>query len=107
MDRKYILQWAEERELLKPENAKAQTIKLMEEVGELCGAILKQKPSEQIDAIGDIQVVLIILAKQLGIDYDAALETAYDSIKSRKGQTINGSFVKEEPQDKLKWQNVK
>lgn len=95
MDRKDILKWAEQRELLKPENAKSQTIKLMEEVGELCGAILKGKPTEQIDAIGDIQVVLIILAKQLGIDYDAALESAYDTIKSRTGRTVGGSFIKD------------
>lgn len=95
IDRKDILKWAESRELLKAENAKAQTIKLMEEVGELCGAILKNKPSEQIDAIGDIQVVLIILAKQLGIDYDAALESAYDTIKSRTGKTVGGSFIKD------------
>jgi NTP pyrophosphatase (non-canonical NTP hydrolase) len=95
MDRKEILKWAESRELLKSENAKAQTIKLMEEVGELCAAILKNKPSEQIDAIGDIQVVLIILAKQLGIDYDAALESAYDTIKGRTGRTVGGSFIKD------------
>lgn len=95
MDRKDILKWAESRELLKPENVKAQTIKLTEEVGELCGAILKNKLTEQIDAIGDIQVVLIILAKQLGIDYDAALESAYDTIKSRTGKTVGGSFIKD------------
>jgi NTP pyrophosphatase (non-canonical NTP hydrolase) len=95
MDKKDILKWAEQRELLKPDNAKAQTIKLMEEVGELCGAILKGKPTEQIDAIGDIQIVLIILAKQLGIDYDAALESAYDTIKARTGKTVGGSFIKD------------
>ena len=95
MDKREILKWAESRELLKPENAKSQTIKLTEEVGELCGAILKNKPTEQIDAIGDIQVVLIILAKQLGIDYDAALESAYDTIKSRTGKTVGGSFIKD------------
>lgn len=94
-DRKDILKWAESRDLLKPENAKAQTIKLMEEVGELCGAILKKKSSDQIDAIGDIQVVLIILAKQLGIDYDAALDSAYDTIKNRTGRTVGGSFIKD------------
>jgi NTP pyrophosphatase (non-canonical NTP hydrolase) len=95
MDKKDILKWAEQRELLKSENAKAQTIKLMEEVGELCGAILKGKSTEQIDAIGDIQIVLIILAKQLGIDYDAALESAYDTIKARTGKTVGGSFIKD------------
>jgi hypothetical protein len=48
-----------------------------------------------IDAIGDIQVVLIILSKQLDIDYNGALEVAYYQIKDRKGKTENGVFIKD------------
>ena len=91
-----ILQWANDRELLKPENATKQALKLTEEVGELASAILKNKPFEQIDAIGDIQVVLIILSAQLGYDYDECLRRAYDTIQDRKGKTVNGTFIKEE-----------
>lgn len=90
-----ILKWADERGLLKAENAPKQMLKLMEEVGELAGAMAKNKPNEMIDAIGDIQVVLIILAKQLGFDYNTCLFLAHEEIKNRTGKTINGVFVKD------------
>ena len=90
-----IIDWAKERCLIKEENAPKQIIKLQEEVGELCSAFLKQNDLEIYDAIGDIQVVLIILCEQLDIDYEKALESAYNVIKNRKGKTINGTFIKE------------
>ena len=91
-----VLEWAEERLLIKPENSVKQLAKLTEEVGELAGAILKNRPDEIKDAIGDIQVVLIILTEQLGLNYEECLESAYDVIKNRTGKTINGTFVKDE-----------
>jgi len=94
MDAK-ILEWAKERNILNPEGYQKQTLKLVSEVGELCDAIAKGDKVDQIDAIGDIQVVLIILSKQLGIDYKEALESAYNVIKERKGKTINGVFIKD------------
>ena len=94
MDAK-ILQWAKERGILIPDNATKQMLKLTEEVGELAGAIAKNNKTDQIDAIGDIQVVLIILSEQLGINYKEALESAYNVIKERKGKTINGVFIKD------------
>ena len=90
-----ILQWAKERGILIPDNATKQMLKLTEEVGELAGAIAKNNKEEQIDAIGDIQVVLIILSEQLGINYKEALESAYNVIKNRTGKTINGIFIKD------------
>jgi NTP pyrophosphatase (non-canonical NTP hydrolase) len=89
-----IIEWANERGLVKPENVQAQTIKLMEECGELAGAILKKDTEAIVDAIGDIQVVLIILSEQLVLPYDKCLEIAYEQIKDRKGKMVNGSFVK-------------
>lgn len=90
-----VLKWADERGLLKAENAPKQMLKLMEEVGELAGAMAKNKQGDIIDAIGDIQVVLIILSKQLGYDYEQCLVDAYNVIKERKGKLINGVFVKD------------
>jgi len=90
-----ILKWAEERGLLKAENAPRQVLKLFEEIGELAGAMAKNKPGDIVDAIGDIQVVLIILSKQLGYDYEQCLVDAYNVIKERKGKLINGVFVKD------------
>ena len=90
-----ILIWAKERNLLKPENQTKQFIKLTEEVGELGAAILKNDIIKIIDGIGDIQVVLIILAKQYDLDIDHCLEAAWHEIKDRKGKTVNGTFIKE------------
>lgn len=90
-----ILQWAKDKNILNPEGYQKQTLKLVSEVGELCDAIAKGNNIDQIDAIGDIQVVLIILSEQLGIDYKGALESAYNVIKNRTGKTINGVFIKD------------
>lgn len=89
-----ILEWANERNLL-PGDPNKQTLKLISEVGELADAIAKNNHAEIIDAIGDIQVVLIILSHQLGVRYSEALEEAYNVIKSRTGKTINGIFIKD------------
>ena len=60
-----ILNWAKEKDLLKFENAPKQILKLLEEVGEAAGAILKNKTDDIMDGIGDIFVVLVILSYQL------------------------------------------
>jgi len=91
-----VLEWAEPKGLLKSENVSKQLLKLVEETGELSGAYLKNKPEEIKDAIGDIQVVLIILSAQLGLNYEECLESAYNVIKNRTGKTINGTFIKNE-----------
>ena len=89
-----IIKWAVERGLDKPENATKQLTKAMEELGELSAGINNQDRDKQIDSLGDLQVVLIILSMQLGIDYNESLTTAYNVIKNRTGKTINGVFVK-------------
>jgi len=91
-----ILEWADKRGLLVQGNQRNQLIKLMEEVGELSSAILKDNQTEVKDALGDIQVVLIILSSQLGYDLDECLKDAYNVIKNRTGKKVNGIFVKDE-----------
>lgn len=152
-----IIDWANKRGLVKIENTGTQSFKLTEEKGELFGAILKNNRSEIIDAIGDLQVVKIILcaqndrnipevkgetkvlvkeysiekllntydnvtshivkidkevkfnyqflslsmflldeiAERFNLDSEECLSVAYNVIKSRKGKTINGTFIKE------------
>lgn len=90
-----VLEWAKQRDLIHKENAPKQLIKLQEEVGELCSAYLKGNKAEQIDAIGDIRVVLTILAEQLNLDIDTCFDIAYNEIKNRKGVTKNGTFIRE------------
>lgn len=63
-----ILKWANDKKLLHPQNCINQTLKLFEETGELVSAILKGNRELEIDAFGDIQVVLIILCEQLKIE---------------------------------------
>ena len=50
--------WAEERGLYDKGDPKTQALKLVEEVGETCRAILKKDAKEMIDGIGDCVVVL-------------------------------------------------
>lgn len=78
-------------------NPDKQTIKLMEEVGELANEISRSHYStpEVKDAIGDIGVVAIILADILGYNFADCLKTAYDVIAKRNGKTVNGSFIKD------------
>jgi len=135
-----INSWANEKQLLKKENAPKQRLKLLEEIGETSQAILKNKIDEIKDGIGDVFVVLVILHAQLGTGYDfrkdkflekaedlntaarmyniiyyddcfsfenlhyLCLELGYDlvecanlawnEIKDRKGETVNGTFIK-------------
>lgn len=65
--------WAEERNLIKHENAGRQYLKFLEETGELARAILKNDVPEIIDGFGDSFVTIIILAKQLGIKLDTTI----------------------------------
>lgn len=135
-----ILNWAKEKDLLKFENAPKQRLKLLEEVGETAGAILKNKTDEIKDGIGDIFVVLVILSDQLSeeilydinlvgkdddedfaflfdnilnsniiylsltylndictkldLDLTECANLAWNEIKDRTGNTIDGTFIK-------------
>lgn len=91
-----VLKWAKEKGITNPNNVFKQALKLTSEVGELSDAIIKQDIDETIDAVGDIQVVLIILCDQLGLDLEECLESAYNVIKDRTGITKNGVFIKKE-----------
>lgn len=90
-----VLVWANERNILKPENKFKQALKMVSEVGELCDAIIKSEKPNIIDGIGDVLVTVIILAEQLKLDPTECLESAYNEIKNRTGKTENGVFVKD------------
>ena len=116
--KEYVLDWAEDKDLLHSENADKQFMKFIEEIFEFKSEMdyfIKAKEildlnndnsyekekyklisERMILEYGDILVTLIILAKQLDIDPVICLQLAYEKIKDRKGQTINGKFVKEE-----------
>lgn len=87
--------WANERELLKPEYVGFQFMKVTEELGETASAITKKKSAEILDGLGDTFVTLIILSMQLGVTPQEALNAAWNEIKDRKGETKNGVFIKQ------------
>lgn len=87
--------WAKDREL-NQSDPHAQGLKIAEELGELFEAFLKEHRDDELDAVGDIQVTLIIYCLQRGIDYKECLADAYSVIKNRKGKMIDGTFIKQE-----------
>jgi phosphoribosyl-ATP pyrophosphohydrolase len=89
-----VLEWAKERDLIKPENAPKQSMKIMEEIGETMRAYLKGDEKELIDGIGDSLVTLIIFSAQCGYSATDCLEAAYNEIANREGKTVNGVFIK-------------
>lgn len=90
-----IEEWALEKGL-NDSNTYVQLAKLMEETGELAEGIIKDRDDQIADSLGDIFVVITILAMQLKLDIDQCAKIAYDEIKDRRGLMINGSFIKEE-----------
>ena len=87
--------WANERGLYDKGDPKTQALKLVEEVGETCRAILKNDTPEVIDGIGDCVVVLTNLAELCGVPIEECIRAAYDEIKDRKGKMNNGTFKKD------------
>lgn len=89
-----VEQWFIDRNLHELDG-KGQLQKLTEEVNELIDAHYLNKLSDEIDAVGDITVVLIGYCMQRGLDFEHCLSTAYNEIKNRKGKVVDGVFVKE------------
>ena len=90
-----IRKWAEDRGLYKGGDTKTQSLKLVEEVGEICRAILKDNHSDIEDGIGDAVVVLTNLAELQGTSIEACIDRAYNEIKDRTGKMDNGTFKKD------------
>ena len=90
-----IREWADERGLYENGDTKTQALKLVEEVGETCRAILKEDFEEVVDGIGDCVVVLTNLAELQGVSIEACIAAAYEEIKGRKGKMVNGTYKKD------------
>ena len=87
--------WAEERGLYHKGDPKTQTLKLIEEAGEICRAVLKKDEPEIIDGIGDCVVVLTNLAHLCDTSIEECIAQAYNEIKDRTGKMSNGTFKKD------------
>ena len=87
--------WAEERGLYDKGDPKTQTLKLIEEAGEICRAVLKDNKTDIVDGIGDCVVVLTNLAKLVDTSIEECIDAAYNEIKNRTGKMSNGTFKKD------------
>ncbi len=90
-----IRQWAQDRNLIEGSDLKSQFVKLIEEAGELANAIGKKNDIEFADAIGDMFVVLTIMAAQNRMHIEDCIDGAWQEIKDRKGKMIDGIFLKD------------
>ena len=90
-----IRMWARQRGLYDNGDTKTQALKLVEEVGETCRAILKEDHNEVVDGIGDCVVVLTNLAELQGVSIEQCIKAAYSEICNRTGKMVNGTFKKD------------
>ena len=89
-----VLQWADDKGILKDGTKAGQAEKTIEEAQEILTGIARGDKQEIEDGIGDTLVTLIIQAEMNNLDILDCLETAYREIAGRQGEMINGQFVK-------------
>jgi NTP pyrophosphatase (non-canonical NTP hydrolase) len=90
---KSVQQWHRDRNLIDGSTDKDQTLKLLQELGELSDSVCKEKDIK--DDIGDMLVVMINIATRNNVSLLDCLARAWDDIKDRKGKMVDGIFVKE------------
>lgn len=88
-----VISWATDRGIFAASDPKTQMLKTMEEIGELSKHVARGLDVR--DDIGDVMVTLILQARMQNTTLSECLQIAYDEISDRKGQMINGTFVKE------------
>ena len=89
-----ILGWAKDKNITREECIPMQKLKLIEEVGEIANAIVKNKKEEQADGIGDAFVVLTILAKQNGEEFEAVDIKFYERFQHDVIKQDTSKFIK-------------
>lgn len=89
-----VIAWGREKKI---NNIDKQFEKVIEEVAEIAREIVRGRydSNELYDSVGDAFVTIIILADLLGINPIDSLDIAWNEIKTRKGKSIKGTFVKE------------
>lgn len=89
-----IVQWHHDRNLIQGSTDLDQYKKLDEEQLELYESLIHG--DSPIDDIGDMCVVLINIAERNALSLEECLKHAYNDIKDRTGQMVDGIFVKDE-----------
>ena len=105
-----VEKWAEDKGIDKAESWQPQIEKIAEEVMEYRDELSKNGnlkgqhlyiAHDEMTEMGDILVTLIVMAQQRGYELYDCLEMAYEKIKNRKGEVVDGTFVKAEDIGKL------
>ena len=87
-------QWGLDRGIIQNGNAQAQGLKLVSEMGELADNLAKGRCIK--DDIGDMMVVLNMLAQMTDVKIEDCLAQAWGDIKDRKGfMNEHGVFIKD------------
>lgn len=90
-----IIVWSEARRIIPNSSPETQLLKAMSELGELADATIKKDREGIVDGVGDVMVCLINYCALQDINLVSCMESAYDTIKDRKGTLLpNGVFVK-------------
>ncbi len=100
-----IHEWGSLRDLIKPENAETQYLKVLEEIGETASALLKNDVPEIKDGFGDSCITIVILAYQKTNVTPKQLSNFYanihrgDVLLSDAMASVSVTFVEDEPTD--------
>ncbi len=110
-----IREWANDRNLVKGSTLQAQVVKLLEESGELAAGVARNDIDRVVDSIGDIMVVLTIIAAQIDMPVEECLDLVWQEIRYRKGkmvetETKNAEVItdisKKSSDDRIKHENA-
>lgn len=83
--RNNVESWAEVRGIYEHSTALAQALKAVSEVGELADSVIKNDKAALIDAIGDVAVCLVNVARMTGSSFD--LDYVFDNAPVRATST--------------------
>ena len=71
-----ISKWHKDRKITINGNSLTQTVKLLEEAGELASGVTHKDLPEIMDALGDMYVVMVAIAELEGVSIGACIEKA-------------------------------
>ena len=90
-----VERWVKNREIDKA-HPRMQLVKLAEEFGKISEGLAKKDKQLITDGVGDVYVTLVALCATLGLEIDECVYHAYKEIENRKGEMVDGVFIKEE-----------
>ena len=90
-----VKQWVIDKGIAEKATLKSSYDKMQEELDEVFDSFANGDIENEQMELGDVIVTTISYAIVRGFNWQNCLNMAYNKIKDRKGQMINGQFVKE------------